>query len=162
MRRLFHISVAVLVVAAGVYLFVFVRGLLFEAQMSLGIIRQKEPGLLSQIVNKEEFTPPADGMLRPSQIIVLHEVSRQLDSMASGRASQREIDAQLVRMLNRFTMSAGEYQWIRHSATRLMLSGRTFSRSAADSANSRRLSMILTDVNLFRRFYRDSLDRGLL
>lgn len=162
MRRLFHITVAVLVVAGSIYLFLFVRGLLLEAQMSLGIIRPKEQGLRSQIVNKEAFVPPADGMLRPSQIMVLHEISRLLDSMATANASQREIDAQLVRMLNRFTMSAGEYQWIRSSATRLMLSGRSSSRNIIDSANSRRLAMILTDVNQFRRFYRDSLDKGLL
>ncbi len=162
MRRLFHITVAVLVVAGGTYLFLFVRGLLFEAQMSLGIIRQKDPGLRSQIVNKENYLPPTDGLLRPSQIMVLHEISRQLDSMALGNAPQREIDAQLVRMLNRFTMSASEYQWVRSSATRLMLSRRTEGRASADSANSRRLAMILSDVNMFRRFYRDSLDRGLL
>lgn len=162
MRRLFHITVAVLVIAGGTYLFLFVRGLLFEAQMSLGIIRQKDPGLRSQIVNKESYLPPADGLLRPSQIMVLHEISRHLDSMASGNAPQREVDAQLVYMLNRFTMSASEYQWVRNSATRLMLTSRKSGLVTADSANSRRLAMILKDVSQFRRFYRDSLDRGLL
>lgn len=162
MRRVFHITLAILVIASAVYLFLFVRGLLFEAQMSLGIIRQREPGLRAQIVNKEKYTPADDGILRPTQIMVLHEVSRLLDSLASAGTEQKEIDQQLVQMLNRFTISVSEYQWIRRSATRLMLSNRFPRGSISDSTNSRRLAMILTDVNQFRRFYRDSLDKGLL
>lgn len=161
-RRWLRRSMAVIVILCCVYLFLFVRGLLFEAQMSLGIIRRNEQGVRAQIVNKESYTPPADSLLRPSQIIVLHEISRHLDSMSTANAPQREIDQQLVRMLNRFTMSVREYQWIRQTATRLMSSRRPSRSLPADSANASRLHMVIGDVMAFRRFYRDSLDRELL
>ncbi|MFM8771638.1 MAG: hypothetical protein ACKOE4_06420, partial [Candidatus Kapaibacterium sp.] len=132
------------------------------AQMSLGIIRRNEQGLRAQIVNKEFYAPPTDSLLRPSQIMVLHEISRHLDSMSSAKASQREIDQKLIRMLNRFTMSVREYQWIRQTATRLMSSRRPSRVLPTDSANARRLHMVIGDVMAFRRFYRDSLDRELL
>lgn len=161
-RRWLSRSVAVVVILCCIYLFFFVRGLLFEAQMSLGIIRRNEQGLRAQIVNKESYAPPTDSLLRPSQIMVLHEISRHLDSMSTAKAPQREIDQQLVQMLNRFTMSVREYQWIRQTATRLM-SGRRASRVlSTDSANTSRLHMIMGDVTAFRRFYRDTLDRELL
>lgn len=161
-RRWLHSSIAVVVILCCAYLFVFVRGLLFEAQMSLGIIRRNEQGLRAQIVNKESYAPPTDSLLRPSQIMVLHEISRHLDSLSSANVAQREIDQQLVRMLNRFTMSVREYQWIRQTATRLMSGRRTSRALATDSANSSRLHMVMFDVAVFRRFYRDSLDRELL
>lgn len=161
-RRWLSRSMTVFVILCCVYLFLFVRGLLFEAQMSLGIIRRNEQGLRAQIVNKESYAPPTDSLLRPSQIMVLHEISRHLDSLSNAKASQREINQELVRMLNRFTMSVREYQWVRQTATRLM-SGRRPSRAlSTDSANTSRLHMVMGDVMAFRRFYRDTLDRDLL
>lgn len=130
--------------------------------MSLGIIRPSEPGLLSQVVNKEKYAPPADSLLRPSQILVLHEVARSLDSLARANVSQREIDGQLIRLLNRFTMSVGEYRWIRSTATRIMERRRVDPRRLADATNTRRLGMVMVDVQAYRRFYRDSLDRALI
>lgn len=161
-RRWLRRSMAVIVILCCAYLFFFVRGLLFEAQMSLGIIRRNEQGLRAQIVNKESYSPPKDSLLRPSQIMALHEISRHLDSLSTAKASQREMDQQLVWMLNRFTMSVGEYQWIRQTATRLMSSRRVSRSLPADSANASRLRTVMGDVMAFRRFYRDSLDRELL
>ncbi|MBU3678330.1 MAG: hypothetical protein FGM32_01820 [Candidatus Kapabacteria bacterium] len=161
-RRWLRNSVAVVAILCCVYLVLFVRGLLFEAQMSLGIIRRNEQGLRAQIVNKESYAPPTDSLLRPSQIMVLHEISRHLDSLSTAKAQQREIDQQLVRMLNRFTMSVSEYRWIRQTATRLMSGRRPLRGLLTDSANTSRLHMIMGDVTTFRRFYRDTLDRELL
>jgi hypothetical protein len=50
-RRWRRIIVAIVFIASLVYLVIFVRGLLFEAQMSLGIIRPAEQGILARIVN---------------------------------------------------------------------------------------------------------------
>ncbi|MFN9151182.1 MAG: hypothetical protein ACK6C4_07415, partial [Bacteroidota bacterium] len=102
-RRWRRIVVALVFIASLVYLVVFIRGLLFEAQMSLGIIRPAEPGILAQIVNKEKYTPPPDGVLRPSQLMALHEIARQLDSMAKEDAGKAAIESQLIIMLNRLT-----------------------------------------------------------
>lgn len=154
--------VFVVVLVCIAYLFFFVRGLLFEAQMSLGIIRPSEPGLRAQVVNKEKYYPPADSLLRPSQILVLHEIAGSLDSLARASVSQKEIDGQLIRLLNRFTMSVGEYRWIRSAATRIMERRRIDPRRAADMINTRRLGMVMVDVQAYRRFYRDSLDRALI
>lgn len=148
--------------ACLVYLFVFVRGLLFEAQMSLGIIRPAEQGILAQIVNKERYTPPPDGVLRPSQIMTLHEVARQLDSSARDNADAKSIEARLVFLLNRFTMSAAEYRWVRSTATRYMADRQRPSRSKSDSANGERVRLIAGDVVAYSRFFRDSLDRAIL
>lgn len=161
-RRWRRIVVAIVFIASIIYLVIFIRGLLFEAQMSLGIIRPAEPGILAQIVNKEKYTPPADGVLRPSQIMSLHEIARQLDSLAKADAGKSSIESQLVVMLNRLTMSAGEYRWVRTTATRYMSGRRVQIRSRGDSINLERLRMITVDLTSYPRFYRDSLDRSLL
>lgn len=161
-RRWRRIVVALLFIASLVYLVIFIRGLLFEAQMSLGIIRPAEPGILAQIVNKEKYTPPPDGVLRPSQLMALHEIARQLDSMAKEDAGKAAIESQLIIMLNRLTMSAGEYRWVRTTATRYMTGRRVQIRSRGDSVNLERLRMITVDLASYPRFYRDTLDRALL
>ncbi|MBU3699835.1 MAG: hypothetical protein FGM33_07480, partial [Candidatus Kapabacteria bacterium] len=89
MRRWWRVIIALAVVVSAVYLALFIRGLLFEAQMSLGIMRQSQQGILAQIVNKEQYVPPADGILRPSQIMSLHEIAREVDSLARTKADQR-------------------------------------------------------------------------
>ena len=161
-RRWRRIIVAIVFIASLVYLVIFVRGLLFEAQMSLGIIRPAEQGILARIVNKEEYTPPPDGVLRPSHIMSLHEIARQLDSLAKTDADKASIESQLVFMLNRYTMSAGEYRWVRTTATRYMTGRRIQIRSRGDSVNLERLRMLSVDLTSYARFYRDSLDRSLL
>ncbi|MBU3700391.1 MAG: hypothetical protein FGM33_10360 [Candidatus Kapabacteria bacterium] len=161
MRRWWRIIIALAVVASVVYLTLFIRGLLFEARMSLGIIRQSQQGILAQIVNKEQYVPPADGILRPSQIMSLHEIAREVDSLARTKADQRMIESKLVVLLNRYTMSAGEYRWVRSTALRYAGSDRGRIRTVADSVNSKRLRMIATDLSNYTRFFRDTLDAAL-
>lgn len=161
-RRWRRIIIAACVLASIAYMVVFVRGLLFEAQMSLGIIRRNEQGIRAQIVNKEHYTPPRDGVLRPSQLLTLHEIARRLDSMARENADARSIESQLIVMLNRYTMSADEYVWVRTTATRYMSGRRQSMRTTSDSINLERVRMIAVDLTAYPRFYRDSADRSLM
>jgi hypothetical protein len=161
-RRWRRVIIALAVIASATYLVLFVRGLLFEAQMSLGIIRRSEQGVRAQIVNKEQYTPPPDGILRPSQIMSLHEIAREVDSLARTKAGTQEIEPKLIVLLNRYTMSAAEYRWVRLTTLRYLGAERMSKRSDADSVNSERVRMIAADLSTYSRFFRDTLDRALI
>lgn len=156
-RRWFFVT---LVVLALVYLVLVARVFLLEADMSLGLSRISGPGLQGLIVNRSAYVPPSDSIVRPGQLSMFLDVVETLDSLHADSAGSAEIRASFAALLNRYTVSLREYQWVRSVVNNVRSSNaETWPRSRVDSTNQHRLRMFSSRFDDHALFFSDSLDR---
>jgi hypothetical protein len=151
-----------LIVLSVVYLGLTIRVFLLEADMSLGLSRISGPGLAGLIVNRQEYTPPVDSIIRMSQATMFLNVVEVLDSL-DGDGNRKDLRrTAFAEILNRYTTSLTEYRWVRSVCVSAMRRQPSSRMGRADSVNMQRLRMFVPRFREYPSFFRDTLDREAL
>ncbi len=143
------------------YLALSARVFLLEADMSLGLSRVSGPDLRGLVVNVRRYSPPADGLLTPSQLGLLVETAEALDSMHTNNIGTLTFRRTFAGILNRYTTSVDEYRWIRTTATPFVL-GNAVNTDSATQQNAERIRMFLPRLVLRSTVFTDTLDKEAL
>lgn len=113
-----------------------------------------------RIVNKSSFTPPADGKLRLDQVEMMLHIIESSDSVVK-LADEGARIARIVALLNEYTLSLGEYRWVRSTiANEIVVPNRKSAQ--ANNPLGAYEQLLLKDFIKHRRFFTDSLDKQLL
>jgi hypothetical protein len=131
-----------------------------EARVVINIGTDSTDVPQQRIVNKDVFTPPADGLLQLDQATMLLHIIESIDTLAS-TVSEGARTTRIVNMLNEYTVSLPEYRWIRTTVSR-EIAQKTPRSANRSSAFGRYESLLIPEFTRHRRFFLDSLDRQLL
>ncbi len=146
-------------VAAVTVITIRVIAFLEEAQMSLGLDRRAGAGMDGLLINHQGFDPPADSLLRPSQMHVALRLAEAVDSLTAAGTKKSTMQNALAEIMNEHMASRASYIWVRTQITRA-LSQRPVNHR--DSVHVDMLRMTRPRFEKVRRVYRDTLDRLLL
>jgi len=158
-KRWFFVT---LVVFALVYLGLSIRALLLDADASLDLSRISGPGLDGLIVNRATYSPPMDSVLTATQLGMLVHVSSRIEQLSREEKSETERRTALALVLNHYTTSLSEYRWVLATVGLYVSDGKGLGTKKSDSANRKRLAMILPQLVRYNVVFRDSLDREAL
>lgn len=152
------------VVLAFLFLVLTLRVIFIEADMSLGLSRARGTGLQGLVINKQNYEPPINGVVKPSQLSLLIHVVETLDSLDRADADDSKSISAFADVLNQYTTSISEYRWIRSMAMRFEKAVHRDARNLprADSLNVERMRMFSMRFAAHSRFFRDSLDKEAL
>lgn len=131
-----------------------------EARVAVNIGRDSTDRAHLRIVNKSEFTPPANGKLRLQQLEMMMHIIQATDTLAA-KSPEFNRTNRIVELLNEYTVSLEEYRWIRSMIAKATSPAHLRSRSGGDEFGIYK-GLLLQDFVQRRSFFTDSLDKQLL
>lgn len=158
-RRWLRWVFIVAAVAGLTYLGVKTYGFLTEAQMSLGLNRTPGIGIDALLVNRTEWHPPQDSILRPAQIHTVLRIVEAIDTLDQNGASREDIRTSLADLMNEHLFDRTSYTWSRDAVIEALERQPT---THVDSVNHELLTMYRPRFQEHRRVFDDSLDAMLL
>ena len=145
---------------AGItYLGIKTFGFLTEAQMSLGLNRTPGIGIDALLVNRTEWHPPKDSLLRPAQVHVVLRVVETIDSLDAQGVSKETMRRELADLMNDHLFDRSSYTWCRDAIDHALFEEPS---SRADSSNVTLLTMFRPRFVARERVFTASLDTMLL
>lgn len=154
-RRLFLI----VVIASFIFLVYAVNRFLTEAQMSMGPTPISGNDIDALLINKKDYNPPGDGLLRIAQVHVCLRVWEALDSLTQKGFSATAARRVVTDILNKHMQTRASYSWARNT-TLAALTRKPVTR--ADSTNVMLLRMMRPRLERVLHVPVNSADAGLL
>jgi len=114
----FWIYIVALVCAT--MLVVFTWEIVREARNVLGFSRTVGVNISSMVVVKDEYHPPADSLLQPTQLAVVLEVAIKADQLEKRKATVTQKRKEFANVLNNATFSLNEYRWVRFKTAQVL------------------------------------------
>lgn len=160
MRTPLRTTFVIVGLASALFLVYELVSFVQEARVVVNIGTDSTDVAHQRVVNKEVFSPPADGLVRLEQATMLLHIIESIDTLAAS-VSEGARTTRIVNMLNEYTVSLPEYRWIRTTVSREIMQ-RSSRTELKQSALGRYESLLLPKFIRHRRFFYDSLDRQLL
>lgn len=132
---------------------------LTDAQMSLGLNRTPGVGIDALLVNRTEWHPPRDSILRPAQVHTVLRIIEAIDTLHEQKTSREVVRRTLAGMMNEHLFDRSSYTWSRDAVLKA-LDARPVTH--ADSVNRELLTMFRPRFLAHRRVFDDTLDARLL
>jgi hypothetical protein len=157
-RRLVSWCFAAAVVVCLAYLGERIVNVVLQARTALGLTRIEGPGIDNLLAIQGNYTPPADGLLRPAQVHVAVRVAELADTLELINARPGQRRSRLAGLLNQHGVGKAQYLWARTT----LLTAITHPRTHADSVNANLVHIMQPRMDNLRRILQQSLDQELL
>lgn len=158
-RRWLRWLFAIVVVVSLIFLVYVINRFLTEAQMSMGPTPISGNDVDALLLNKKDYSPPDDGLLRIAQVHVCLRIWEALDSLTSSGSSANTIRRNVTELLYSHMQTRASYTWARNTIVAALT--RT-PKTTADSMNVELIRMMRPRLEKVRHVLADSLDAELL
>ncbi|MBI2793471.1 MAG: hypothetical protein HYX66_02330 [Ignavibacteria bacterium] len=158
-RRWFRWLFAIVVVVSFIFLVYVINRFLTEAQMSMGPTPISGNDVDALLINKKDYSPPGDGLLRIAQVHVCLRIWEALDSLTSRGSSANTIRRNVTELLNSHLQTRASYTWARNTIVTALIRP---PKTPSDSMNVELIRMMRPRLENVRHVPMNSLDAELL
>jgi hypothetical protein len=148
-----------IVLASLMFLVYAVNRFLTEAQMSMGPSPISGNDVDALLINKKDYSPPADGLLRIAQVHVCLRIWEALDSLSRIGSSAITIRKNATELMNSHMQTRASYTWARNTILAVLTKT---PKTTADSINRELIRMMRPRLEKVLHVPEDSLDAELL